>query len=227
MRIFKIIGITLSSILVLISFSIALSYFNQSPREKAEFWYKMVELFRQGSIEQQWCLEKSIQSDPTFHKAYMEKSVAFNKRGQYHEGFKLLDKAVEIAPIENLGYRGYVKLYMLHDFKGAIDDFLRLDPLTPEVTDAPWGEDIYHVIGLSYQQLGELDSAKKYYDLSIQKKTALLGEIWVDVKTFLYYGLVELELENYEASIVLFDKAIAYSKTYSEAYYYRGLAYQR
>ena len=87
--------------------------------------------------------------------------------------------------------------------------------------------DIYHVIGLSYQQLGELDSAKKYYNLSIQKKAALLGEEWVDVKTFLYYGLVELELENYEASIVLFDKAIAYSKTYSEAYYYRGLAYQR
>jgi len=227
MRIFKIIGITISSIVVLVSFLITLRYFNQSPRGQAEFWYQMIELFRQGSIEQQWCLEKSIQSDPTFHRAYMEKSVAFNKRGHYHEGFKLLNKAVEISPVIYLGYRGYVKLYMLHDFKGAIDDFLRLDPLTPEVTDAPWGEDIYHVIGLSYQQLGELDSAKIYYDRSIQKKTALLGEEWVDVKTFFYYGLVELALGNYQASIDLFDKAIAYSTIFSEAYYYRGLAYQK
>ena len=227
MRNFRIIGITLLSIVVLISFSLALGYFNQSPPEKAEFWYQMRKNKRQGSVWKQWALKKSIQADSTFHKAYMQKSVAFNKRGQYHEGFKLLNKAVEISPVVHLGYRGYVKLYMLHDFKGAIDDFLRLDPLTPEVTDAPWGEDIYHVIGLSYQQLGELDSAKIYYDRSIQKKTALLGEEWVDVKTFFYCGLVELELRNYKASIDLFNKATPYSKTFSEAYYYRGLAYQK
>ena len=227
MRVFKIIVIILSSIVVLISLAIVISYFNQSSREKAEFWYQMINFDRQGSVWQQWCLEKSIQVDSTFHKGYMQKSVAFNKRGQYSEGFKLLNKAVEISPVQNLGYRGFVKLYMLHDFNGAINDFLRLDTLTPGVTDAPWGEDIYHVIGLSYKQLGELDSAKKYFDISIQKKTGLLGEDWVDVKTFLYYGIVEFELGNYQESIELFNKAISYSKKFSEAYYYRGLAYQR
>ena len=227
MRVFKIIIIVLSSIILLISLSISISYFNQSARERAEFWYIMINFDRQGSVWQQWVLKKSIQADPTFYKGYMQKSVAFNKRGQYLEGFRLLNKAVEISPIENLGYRGFVKLYMLHDYNGAIEDFLRLDLLTPEVTDAPWGEDIYHVIGLSYQQLGELDSAQKYFNKSILEKTKLIGEEWIDVKTFLYFGIVEYELRNYKEAIILFDKAINYSQTFSEAYYYRGLTYQK
>ena len=227
MRVFKIIIIVLSSIILLISLSISISYFNQSARERAEFWYIMINFDRQGSVWQQWVLKKSIQADPTFYKGYMQKSVAFNKKGQYLEGFRLLNKAVEISPIENLGYRGFVKLYMLHDYNGAIEDFLRLDLLTPEVTDAPWGEDIYHVIGLSYQQLGELDSAQKYFNKSILEKTKLIGEEWIDVKTFLYFGIVEYELRNYKEAIILFDKAINYSQTFSEAYYYRGLTYQK
>jgi tetratricopeptide (TPR) repeat protein len=154
----------------------------------------------------------------------MQKSVPFNKRGQYSEGFKLLNKAVDIAPVENLGYRGYIKLYMHHDFNGAITDFLRLDLLTPNVADAPWGEDIYHVIGLAYKELGELDSAQKYFNKSIIEKTNLLGEEWVDVKTFLYFGIVEYELGNYLEAIELFDKALSYSKTFTEAYYYIALA---
>jgi tetratricopeptide (TPR) repeat protein len=224
MRVFKIIVIVLSSIILLISLSVSIIYFNQSAREKAEFWYIMKNFDRQGSVWKQWALEKSIEADPTFYKGYMEKSVAFNKRGQYSEGFKLLNKAVEIAPVENLGYRGFVKLYMLHDFNGAIEDFLRLDLLTPNVADAPWGEDIYHVIGLAYKELGELNNAKKYFNKSIVEKTKLLGEEWVDVKTFLYFGIVEYELGNYQEAIELFDKAISYSKTFTEAYYYRGLA---
>ena len=226
MRIFKAIGIVLLSIILLISFSILIVYFSKSSRERAEFWFEAQQSYPQGTIEEQWCLERSIEADSTFHKAYMEKSVSLNKRGQYSEGFKLLDKAVEISPVDNLGYRGYVKLYMLHDFNGAISDFLRLDSLTPKVTDAPWGEDIYHVIGLSYKQLGERDSAKKYFNKSIVEKTKLIGEEWVDVKTFLYYGVVERELGNYQESIKLFDKAIYYSENFTEAYYYRGLTYK-
>jgi len=226
MRVFKKIGLVLLSIILFISFLLLMFYLNKSTREKAEFWFDAQGSFRQGTIDEHWCLDRSIEADSTFHRAYMEKSVAFNKRGQYSEGFKLLDKAVEIGPVENLGYRGSIKLYMHHDFNGAIDDFLRLDLLTPNVSDAPRGEDIYHVIGLSYKQLGELDSAKKYFNKSIIEKTKLLGEEWVDVKTFLYFGIVEYELGNYQESIELFDKAISYSKTFTEAYYYRGLAHK-
>ena len=198
-------------------------YFIKSDRQKAELWFRAQSLFPQGAVQEQWCFEMALKADPTFAEAWMQKSVSHNKRGHYAEGFRLLNKAVELKPVEYLGYRGYVKLYMLRDFDAAIDDFMRLDALTPEVRDAPWGEDIYHVLGLANLMKNDLDEALYYFNKSIELTTFGQGESWVDVTTFFYSGLTNFKLGAQAAALENFDKAIQYHDKYTEAYYYKGL----
>ena len=225
MKVLKyIILIPIALLLVLLTI-LFISYEVKSDREKAKFWFESkIKFGGQGSIEKQWFYEQSIKCDSTYAKSWHQKSVAFNKRGDFATGFKLLDRAVELTPVEFMGYRGFIKLYHTHDYEGAIEDYKELDRLTPQVVDSPWGEDIYHVIGLSYLQLKQLDSANKYFETSIAKTVEGNGEDWVDVKVFLYGGITQQERGNWEASILLFDKAIQYDKRFSEAYYYRGLS---
>jgi tetratricopeptide (TPR) repeat protein len=70
---------------------------------------------------------------------WMEKSVSLNKAGDFNKGFEYLDKAVQLEPKKHLGYRGWIRLRKLRDYDKALIDFDRLDSLTPNVIDAPWG----------------------------------------------------------------------------------------
>ena len=218
---------TLKVTLLLIAIPLILGslyYFTKSKREKAEFWFRAQGLFPQGATQEQWCFERALQADPSFAEAWMQKSVSHTKRAQYAEGFRLLNKAVELKPAQYLGYRGYVKLYMLHDYDAAIDDFMRLDALTPNVRDAPWGEDIYHVLGLAHKQKGKLEEAAYFFDKSIELTTQEQGEDWVNVQTFFYNGLVQFQLGDTSQALYNLDKALQHSDKFSEAYFHRGLA---
>ncbi|WP_297704715.1 tetratricopeptide repeat protein [uncultured Eudoraea sp.] len=147
---------------------------------------------------------------PNYSDPYFERSVAFNKRGDYATGFYYLDKAVELEPNKHLGYRGYMKLRFLRDFKGALIDFNRLDSLTPNVKDAPWGEDIDFLRGESYFGLKDYTRALEYFQQSLSNQ----GTDWADVQTFIYQGLCHYELADYNGAISSFESAlIQYDKT--------------
>ena len=152
--------------------------------------------------------------DPLNSRIYFEQSVPFNKRGDHERGFELLDKAVEYDSIENLGYRGYMKLRFLRDFEGAIQDFDNLDILTPNVIDTPWGEDIDFVRGESYFGLGDYQRAINHFTRSIENQ----GEDWVDIQAFVYLGICEFKLDNPEKAIASYKKAIDQSKYVCEAH---------
>lgn len=222
----SIVKTTLKAVLLLIAIPLFLGglyYFSKSNRERAELWFNIQNLFPQGSQQEQWCFDRAVKADPTYAKAWMQKSVSHTKRGQYAEGFRLLNKAVELEPAEYLGYRGYVKLYMLRDYDGAIEDFMRLDALTPKVRDAPWGEDIYHVLGLANLQKGQYEEARYFFDKSIGLTIEEQGEDWVDVKTFFYNGVVNFELGDIQEALSNLDKALQYYNKYTEACYYKGM----
>jgi len=155
---------------------------------------------------------------PEYASAYFERSVAFNKRGDYATGFRYLNQAVELNPLEHLGYRGYMKLRFLRDYKAALTDFDRLDTMTPEVVDAPWGEDIDFLRGECYYGLGEYQRALQYFEQSVVNQ----GADWVDVQAFVYQGLCHYQLENYEHAILAYKKGLAEYDTTCEAYF--GLA---
>ena len=156
---------------------------------------------------------------PNYSDPYFERSVAFNKRGDYATGFQFLDKAVELDPVRHLGYRGYMKLRFLRDYQGALADFDRLDTLTPEVVDAPWGEDIDFLRGECFYGLGKYVDALKHFKQSVENQ----GVDWADVQTFVYQGLCETALGNNENAISAYEQALQQYESTCEAYF--GLAH--
>lgn len=156
-------------------------------------------------------------------KAYMEYSVRFNKAGEFERGFKYLNKAVELDPLKHLGYRGWIRLRKLRDYDKALTDFNQLDSLTPNVVDAPWGEDIDFLRGECFFGQGQYLKAIEAFNRGIQNH----GEGWVDIQTFVYLGLCEYELGNFKKAILEFERALRQSENTCEAHFGMARTYEK
>lgn len=168
-------------------------------------------------------LAKTLENfESTNSKEYMEYSIRFNKAGNFEEGFKYLNKAVEMDPKAHLGYRGWIRLRKLRDYNNALLDFDRLDSLTPNFNDAPWGEEINFLRGECYYGKKDYKKATQYFLSSIKNQS----EEWADVQSFVYLGLCELQLKNYENAIRHFETGLEQSKYVSEAYFGIAKAYK-
>lgn len=155
---------------------------------------------------------------------YMEYSVVkFNKAGDFHTGFKYLNKAVELNPTSHLGYRGWIRLRKIRDYDNALVDFDRLDSLTPNFVDAPWGEDIDFLRGECYFGKKDYQKAIELFNRNIANQK----EDWADVQSFVYLGLCEYELGNYEKSISEFERALKQSEYVPESFFGMAKAYQK
>jgi tetratricopeptide (TPR) repeat protein len=166
-----------------------------------------------------------LEKYPNTHEAYMSRSVPYNKTGQHAIGFAMLNKAVELAPILNLGYRAFVKLYMMHDYEGALLDCLRLDSLTSYAKPGVWGEDMDMVIGLCYLQLNDFQKARFRFTNSINTVTKEVGKEWNSPRAFLYLGITHMKEKAYSQAIKVLDELIQLNPNYSEAYYYKAQCY--
>lgn len=186
------------------------------------YYFNLQKRFIQGSVQEQTYLDKVLELDSLHVEALVEKSVAFNKRGQYAIGMHYLNKGVELDPKEHLGYRGFVKLYMFRDYKGALQDFLRLDSLTPQFRDAPWGEDIYKVIGLSYMGMNMYDPALENLNRSVKEIAIDEGEDWIEPRTFMYRGICFMKRGEVDLAILSFNKQIQYCNECPSGYYYKA-----
>lgn len=160
--------------------------------------------------------------NPENSDIYFEQSVAYNKYGYYNKGFELLDQAVDLNPKMHLGYRGYMKLRFLRDFDGALADFDRLDSLTPNFNDAPWGENIDFLRGECHYGNKDYAKAIDAFQLNIDNQES--G--WADVHSFVYLGMCEYELGNFEKSIIDLNNAIKESDKTPEAYFYLAKVYK-
>lgn len=205
--------------LLFFSFSIIMLYYTALAPKIDRF--KMAEHFQGTYLSQKMFDILKIQY-PEYSDAYFEQSVAFNKRGDYAKGFELLDKAVQLDPKIHLGYRGWMKLRKLRNYQGALSDFDRLDNLTPHTIDAPWGEDIDFLRGECYFGKKDYQKAIGFFNQSIINQK----ENWADVHAFVYLGLCEYELGNYEKSISEFQRALNQSDHVPEAHFGIAKAYQ-
>ena len=195
----KIIKILFTILFLVISIGI-IYFMALSPKEER---FKIAE-YSQGSYFSQTMFEILKFQHADYSKVYVEQSVAFNKRGEYAKGFDLLDKGVELDPELHLGYRGWIKLRKLRDYDGALNDFNRLDSLTPKFVDAPWGENIDFLRGECYFGKKNYKKAIENFNINVANNK----EDWVDIYTFVYLGLCEYELGNYEKSISEFERAL-------------------
>ncbi len=203
------------SVIVLIVY-----FFFFSPKEKR---FLMAE-HSQGLYMSQIIFDILIFQDSDDSNSYFEKSVAFNKRGDYAEGFRLLNKAVELKPDWHLGYRGWLRLVKVKDYEGSIKDLKRLDSLTPNFVDSPWSNNIHYLLGLSYKGLNEYSNALNEFDKAInsEKDSSLVNH-----NTYLYKGIILKGRFKYYEALKNFDACIKYNYGNSaEAYYQKGLVYR-
>lgn len=214
----KILKIIFSSIFLV--FILGVSYFIFfAPKDNR---FQMAE-HMQGSLLSQKMFDILKSQYPDYSNAYFEQSVAFNKYGNHAKGFELLDQAVDLDPELHLGYRGYMKLRFLRDFNGAVMDFDRLDSLTPNVVDAPWGEDIDFLRGECYFGRKDFPKAIQYFNRSVSNQE----EDWADIQTFVYLGLCEYELGNFEKAVLEFKRALSQSEHICEAHFGLAMTYKK
>lgn len=205
---FKIVGIVFGFILlIIIGIGIYVYFEAKEINEIAKENHRRIENFESENSED-----------------YMQYSITkFNKAGDFHTGFIYLDKAVELDPALHLGYRGWIRLRKIRDFDKALADFDRLDSLTPNFVDAPWGEDIDFLRGECYFGKKDYQKAIELFNRSIKTQK----EDWADIHSFVYLGLCEYELKNYEKAITEFQRALKQSKNTPESYFGMAKAYQK
>jgi tetratricopeptide (TPR) repeat protein len=179
--------------------------------------------FHQGSPQQQAVYDSIIRLCPSFDNAYFEKSVAFLKRSDFYTSFFWLNKAVELNPKRHLGYRGWLKFNTLRDFEGAIEDLERLDTLTPNFTDHPWGDNIYYELGLCYRGLGKYERAIENFDKAINETVAVRGKDWVAPYTYLYRAYSKRDLGDIEGAIADLTLELTVNSMSAEALFHRAV----
>tara|TARA_B110000238_G_scaffold186271_1_gene215256 strand:+ start:391 stop:1170 length:780 start_codon:yes stop_codon:yes gene_type:complete len=210
-KFFKYLFIGLSTIILLIILGITIWWNIKSDTEKSDFFFSI------GNYK------KAIDYNPDNHYAWMELSVSYNKAGDFKKGFKYLNKAVDLSPSSHLGYRGWIRLRKIRDYDKALIDFDRLDSLTPKFVDAPWGENIDFLRGECYFGKKNYQKAIESFNLNIKNNK----EDWVDIHTFVYLGLCEYELGNYEKAISEFQRALKQSEFTPESYFGIAKAYKK
>ncbi|RZJ93305.1 MAG: hypothetical protein EOO60_04910 [Hymenobacter sp.] len=181
----------------------------------------------QGSPPSQHLLDAALWFDPHLAKAYLEKSVPFNKRGDYAQGMYYLNQAVALQPREYLGYRGWLRLYMLRDYEGSTRDLLRYDTFTPNFTDYPWSENLYFLLGLNYLQLKQPAQAVRYFQQASAAERQQFGAKYVNPYNHLYAAIAYLNLKQYPLAVQQVDSLTQLSSKCAEAAYYKALALYR
>lgn len=190
-------------------------------------YFKVVFFFLLGLFSFLGCLQKEenfkeIELIFQTSREWEDYSVAYNKGGDFERGFYYLNKAVEMSPIDHLGYRGWMYLRKVRDYDKALTDFFRLDSLTPKYNDAAWGEELSYLIGECYLGKKDFKTAKKYFELTIENAKE---DKWVAIQTFIYLGICESNLKNDLAAIKFFERALENDENSCDAYYYIANSY--
>ena len=178
----------------------------------------------QGTQFSQFVLSTLIGDFPNYSDAFLEKSVPYNKRGLYYEGFKLLNNAVDLNPKEHLGYRGWMKLNKLKDYQGAIKDFKKLDSLTPDYFDVNGGS-INYLLATAYQGIGNADESMFFYKKLFEENK---NNYPIFPISYVNYGILLDRKGLHKEAIEQFNTALEKTNNkLSEAYYNKALAYKK
>jgi len=177
----------------------------------------------QASRQAQIAFDAAIASCPKLDYAWVEKSVPYLKTGNFIEWKNLIDKAVEINPSGNLGYRGWCQYQFVRNYEGAIDDFEMLASLTNSDIGYSQNGD-YHlniVKALCYRSIGQKEKA-----ISIMEDQLNTKDYSPLIYDYLHLGVLKLEVGDTAGAIRSLQQSILLNDYLAEPYYYLGLIYK-
>ena len=192
-------------------------------RKACELSYKAIE-YSQGSKESQLIFDKAISVGPKYAWAYYEKSVPYFKRGFLYEGLQILNKAIELEPVEYLCYRAsWYWQYKNYDL--CIQDLERYYALPNAYMQfTPGGEmNMRIILALAYAK-------KKNYEKAIETIVNYMNlpefKKFIGFSDYHVLGLLYVLNKQYDKAIEVFKKQFTVINTIADTYYYLGLAYQ-
>ena len=140
-------------------------------------------------------------------------AVSFINSGQIKEAIEIVEPLIKNFPNESLLYniRG-VCSHSCQNYKVAIDDFQKAVELNSGYAEA------YYNLGVSYGDLGEIESAKKAY-----KNALRINNNYPTAQNNL--GQILFTQGEFKESISHFEWALEFKPDFAEAYYNLGNAY--
>lgn len=167
--------------------------------------------------------DEALNICPEYAVVYKHKSTAYLKTGDFITWKKLIDKAVELNPQENINYRGWCRFQFFRDYEGAIADIEEMERIFDGDDIGHCQNGYYHLIiakGLCYKMLGQKAKA-----LEIIKNQIEIDGSNVGMFDNLHLGVLYLEQENYNEAIIAFQKQIETNEL-AEVHYYLSLVYK-
>lgn len=162
-------------------------------------------------------LNQAIQLQSNFAQAYSDRCLAYLQLQDYHQAIADCTQALNFAPENPEAYlnRGLAN-YRQKDYAAAIADYHCAIALKPSEFRA------YYNLALVHAAKGNYSQAIIDYNLALgqisQPTNILLADIYND------RGLARLELQDLEAAMVDFSKAIHLDAKDYRAYFNRGCA---
>jgi tetratricopeptide (TPR) repeat protein len=162
-------------------------------------------------------LNQAIQLESNFAQAYSDRCLAYLQLQDYQQAIADCSQAINLTPENAEAYlnRGLAN-YRQKDYAAAIADYQQAIALKPYEFRA------YYNLALVHAAQGNYSQAIVDYNLALgqisQPKNILLADIYND------RGLARLELQDLEAAMVDFSRAIKLDANDYRAYFNRGCA---
>ena len=211
--------LSFSLLITLFSASAQINNTIEAKREKyitKEYWHT----FGYNSPQWQMYLDSALVIEPRNSRLWQQKSMPNMKNGNYYEGMRFLNKAVEYDTLAWLGYRGFMKCVFMKDYTNAIIDLKSMYNKRPieQVMDHSYP----FWIGISYLKLNQLEDANRYLSLSVDQGMKN-GKEWVHYVDWFYWGIVKYKQKDYEKALEFLENATSRNSHFPDAEFYKAM----
>lgn len=172
--------------------------------------------YYQFSREYQEIMDEALQICPYFAYAYREKAAPYVKSGDFLTWKKLIDKAVNYAPLEYLHVRASLRYKFFADYSGAIKDINLLDAMV-DYDIGSSSDGTYHlniVKALCYKELGKAEEAVLMMEDQLGKQAHVVSSY-----DYLHLGVLYQKTKLYSKAIAAFQKQEKFNNLAENQFY--------
>jgi len=158
-------------------------------------------------------LDKAIEIDPSYARAYAQRAAIYMESGQYVKALGQSEQAIKLDPNLAWGFncRGFANTGLMN-YQEAIQDFKKALELSPKYIWAYCNRSWTYFMLKDYQKA--LEDANKAIELDPEFSTAYFRK-----------GRALASLNNFQDAVKSFDKAIELDPTYSWSFLHRGYVF--
>jgi tetratricopeptide (TPR) repeat protein len=205
--------------LSILFFFIFFASLGQNAIKDKEYYLKKAFSNPQTSEKFRTAIDSGLKVFPNDSQLWRENATSYFKAAEYAPAMQYINKAVELDTLRWLGYRGFMKCIFMKDYKNALIDFQNIYKKKPieQIMDHSFP----FWIGLCYLKLNQLDSARRFLNVSINQAQKN-GADWVHFNERFYSAICYSQAQKYDLALKEFDETLRLSHSFSDAQYYKS-----